>query len=551
MRYLFLGLLLGMMLVLAIQGPMVANAETVLWGPADYTTNQAGHSPPWQSFTAPEPGEGILRLEKATPDKKIQAGHIRLNDEQFALTTFLRGENTTIDIPVQLAKNNSFMIVLGGKKEAHLRLTIVGNYGPEINFYAQPVTIHEGESATLFWSSQDADTVTISPELGSASLNDSVTVRPARTTTYTLLASNSNGSSEAKVVVTVLPKPPGITFSADPAEITKNESSTLSWQVENADSITIDNGIGSVDAVGSTFVSPTASSTYTITAINAGGTSHSSVTVAVVPLKVTILEPANLATIPGNVSVHGRLDTEATYINASVNGERAVVQGKEFFINKLGLPAGDNEITVQAADPNGNQATAVIEVFVEETEPEIALAIDDPIGMAPFRTVLKATLNFGEIAADSAIVFCDGSGEVENIKKSDTEFALTFTTPGLYTLTYTVTDSAGSNHAAQVRVAVKAAFTQDDMLDMQADVKSLENIYSSQLGNMDIETVRQQILAAARANPDFSSVALSSGALCLVYKDLIPIILDLPDPNGPATDGSSASRKPKEIKVLK
>ena len=166
MRNLFLRLLLGVIVVFSIQGSMVANAETVLWGPVDFTTNQAGHSPPRESFTAPEPGEGILRLEKLTPDKKIQAGHIRLNGEQFSLNTFLRGENATIDIPVQLDQTNDFLMTLGGKKGAILQLTVVGSYGPEINFSVQPHTIHEGESTTLAWSTLDADSVVITPDLG-------------------------------------------------------------------------------------------------------------------------------------------------------------------------------------------------------------------------------------------------------------------------------------------------------------------------------------------------------------------------------------------------
>ena len=383
------------------------------------------------------------------------------------------------------------------------------------------------------------------------SLNDSVAVSPAQTTTYTLVAGNSSGSAEAEVVITVLPKPPSITFSADPEVITKNESSTLSWQVENADSITADHGIGPVDTVGILSVSPDATRTYTITATNAGGTSHASFTVEVVPLKITILEPENLTTIPGQVSVHGHLHTEATYINVFVNGKKAVVQDKDFFFNVLELPAGDNEITVQAADSDGNQATESIEVFVEEGVPEIVLAIDDPRAFAPFSTSLQATLNFGEISPGSAMVVCDGPGDVENIKTSDTEFALTFTTPGLYTITYTATDTIGTPHTAIIRVNIKPTFTQDDWLDMQANVGSLEDIYRLHVGTMDIDTLRQQILSAAHANPNFSSAALSSRALCLIYKDMIPFILDLPDPDGPVTEGSFASSKSTEKEVIK
>ena len=75
--------------------------------------------------------------------------------------------------------------------------------------------------------------------------------------------------------------PPGVFFSADPQSITYGESSTLAWTTTNADSISIDQGIGSVGVSGSITVSPTETTTYTITATGPGGTATSSVTVAV------------------------------------------------------------------------------------------------------------------------------------------------------------------------------------------------------------------------------------------------------------------------------
>jgi len=57
-------------------------------------------------------------------------------------------------------------------------------------------------------------------------------------------------------------------FSANPSTITEGESSTLSWSVTDATSVTIDNGIGSVALIGTTAVNPTTNTTYTLTATN-------------------------------------------------------------------------------------------------------------------------------------------------------------------------------------------------------------------------------------------------------------------------------------------
>ncbi|MBW2012744.1 MAG: hypothetical protein JRI69_03005 [Deltaproteobacteria bacterium] len=51
--------------------------------------------------------------------------------------------------------------------------------------------------------------------------------------------------------------PPEVTFSADPQTIALGESSTLAWNVINADNIRIDPDIGSVDPNGSFEVFPT------------------------------------------------------------------------------------------------------------------------------------------------------------------------------------------------------------------------------------------------------------------------------------------------------
>ncbi|MBW2340188.1 MAG: RHS repeat protein, partial [Deltaproteobacteria bacterium] len=77
-------------------------------------------------------------------------------------------------------------------------------------------------------------------------------------------------------------QPPEVTFSADPKTIEVEESSTLFWTSNNADSATIDQGIGEVPVEGSTTVSLTETTTYTITATGPGGSATDSVTVVVV-----------------------------------------------------------------------------------------------------------------------------------------------------------------------------------------------------------------------------------------------------------------------------
>jgi peptidoglycan-associated lipoprotein len=79
------------------------------------------------------------------------------------------------------------------------------------------------------------------------------------------------------------PKPqPTVTLSANPTTIKKGESTTLSWTSTNATQLTISPDVGTVAAEGSTKVSPSDSTDYTITATGPGGsataTAHVTVT---------------------------------------------------------------------------------------------------------------------------------------------------------------------------------------------------------------------------------------------------------------------------------
>ncbi len=78
------------------------------------------------------------------------------------------------------------------------------------------------------------------------------------------------------------PAPTIAQFSAEPTSIQRGQSSTLRWQVSgNVTSVTIDQGVGTVQNTGSRSVSPADSTTYTLTATGPGGPSTATATVSV------------------------------------------------------------------------------------------------------------------------------------------------------------------------------------------------------------------------------------------------------------------------------
>ncbi|ETR72400.1 MAG: hypothetical protein OMM_01758 [Candidatus Magnetoglobus multicellularis str. Araruama] len=75
---------------------------------------------------------------------------------------------------------------------------------------------------------------------------------------------------------------PSVTISAAPETIELGQSSILTWSSHDADSVSINNGVGTVALRGTTVVRPFRTTTYTISAVNVDGKSQSSVTVRVV-----------------------------------------------------------------------------------------------------------------------------------------------------------------------------------------------------------------------------------------------------------------------------
>jgi len=74
---------------------------------------------------------------------------------------------------------------------------------------------------------------------------------------------------------------PTVSLQASPTSINKGDSTTLSWTSTDATQLTVSPDVGAVTAQGSTKVTPSDSTTYTITASGPGGSADSSARVTV------------------------------------------------------------------------------------------------------------------------------------------------------------------------------------------------------------------------------------------------------------------------------
>ena len=77
-------------------------------------------------------------------------------------------------------------------------------------------------------------------------------------------------------------------LTADRLEIQEGESATLTWTSNSATSVSLDNNIGEVALNSSIEVLPTATTTYTLVAVNGSKLLNDSVTITVIPLGVSV-----------------------------------------------------------------------------------------------------------------------------------------------------------------------------------------------------------------------------------------------------------------------
>jgi hypothetical protein len=79
-------------------------------------------------------------------------------------------------------------------------------------------------------------------------------------------------------------KPAIKSFATSPTSISQGQSTTLSWDVSGATTVTIEPAIGAVGSSGSLQLTPDTSVTYTLTATNQAGIDTKSVSIAVTPV---------------------------------------------------------------------------------------------------------------------------------------------------------------------------------------------------------------------------------------------------------------------------
>jgi hypothetical protein len=240
-----------------------------------------------------------------------------------------------------------------------------------------PTNIMAGESATITYSTSNADTVTITPGIGTVPGNGTRVVSPTATTNYTLTATNARGPVTCGLTVTVSAQgtvPRIVNFTANPTSIQSGQASTLTWTVENATTVSIAT-LGTVQLTGSQDVRPTQTTTYVLTATNNTGTVTANATVTVTgappvtnPITLTACSAAPATSAkPGDPVVLSYTAANATAL--TISGVPGATITGPVTVN----PTATTTYTLTATGANNTRATCTIAVTVTPAAPPVAI----------------------------------------------------------------------------------------------------------------------------------------------------------------------------------
>ncbi len=184
---------------------------------------------------------------------------------------------------------------------------------PGVSFRATPEAIALGDSSVLSWSVSGAAEITVDNGIGPVAPVATQVVKPSSTTTYTLTARNSAGTTTATCTVTVkegtLAPPSDLRYSLNPAvyvigaAIAPNTPSSrggpaASYSVASLPAgLTLNTGTG---VISGTPTAATDRAVYAVTATNAAGSTTVDLTITV----GTALEPPSNLTYSQNPAAY-------------------------------------------------------------------------------------------------------------------------------------------------------------------------------------------------------------------------------------------------------
>jgi hypothetical protein len=349
----------------------------------------------------------------------------------------------------------------------------VADAGPDqVNVQAGTITLDGSRSydplgldLTYTWLQVAGPTVTLS---STSAPKATFTAAAGQSYSFRLTVRNTEGLQATDTTTVSTISRPGengariVQFSAIPAAIQRGQSSTLTWVVEDAFSVAITPGIGNVDpGSGSVSVSPTQTTTYTLTANGPTGLITRTQTVQVgsegATPQIIRFEASPVTLQPGQTSTLSWTTSGATQVsisgigNVSPNGSTQVT------------PQQTTTYTLTAASADGRSVTAPVTITVAPgTIPQVVVFVANP----PTIDAGQATQVCWQVSGATNITIAPGVGTNLNANDCATVRPSQSTT---YTLTATnATGQIQANTTVTVGQVRILSFTSDPVFSQRA-----------------------------------------------------------------------------------
>jgi hypothetical protein len=309
-----------------------------------------------------------------------------------------------------------------------------------------PTTIQQGQSATLTWSTNNAEHVYLNGS--EVYRNGSKTVSPSSTTTYTLVATHDDHRASDTETLTVTSSSGGggddgtlrASLTASPDTIQLGQSSTLTWTTSGAEHVYL-NGV-EVSQSGSRTVSPSSTRTYALLAVHDANRVSDTATVTVsgtTPPPPPVVSPPTASLTPASTTINAGQSATLTWsttnaTSVTMNGSPVALNGSQAY-----SPTATTTYTLVATNSAGS-ATATANVTVTAAPPPPAQMPTASLSANPtsIQTGQSTTLTWSTTNATS--VTMNGSPVALNGSQAYSPTATT-------TYTLVATNSAGSANA--------------------------------------------------------------------------------------------------------
>ncbi len=318
-------------------------------------------------------------------------------------------------------------------------------------FAASATTVAAGETVSITWAVKGATNIVITAEPGGELLNAATAAGMltsealTQNTVFTINASSAAGMATDTITVTIdgMGNQPMInSFTASPMTIAPGEVTTLSWETVNATSVDIDQGVlTGGQPTGTIMVSPTANTTYTLTAKGADGSTVTAMVTVMVQVGGPVIDSftaSPMMIFEGQTVTLNWQTTDAT----SVDIDQGTLTGGQPSGALMVTPTADTTYTLTARDDAGLTSTAMVNVVV--------MPLNGPVinsfSAAPQSITLgqSTTLSWDVLGATNISINDDQGNQVYNGADAMSSVSVTPTVDGTRTYTLLATDGAGS-----------------------------------------------------------------------------------------------------------